>query len=83
MNAKEKFINWINSKNIYKGVNKSTIIDRYLTFLDFNPFIVSDDFSDIEEIKAKLKTQDKKLKFIKFRACLNFYDSIIFYNAKF
>jgi hypothetical protein len=62
MNLKQEFINWMNSKGIYKGINFTTDIDRYLHFLDFNPFEIKDDFSDLEIIKIRLNDADKELK---------------------
>lgn len=62
MEIKEEFITWMNNKGSYSGVNFATDIERYLNFLNFNPFEVKGDFSDIDEIKIQLVNADKELK---------------------
>jgi 5-methylcytosine-specific restriction enzyme B len=57
MNVKQDFLKWFIKRDTYKGLPETSIkrfVDEYVVFLDFDPFEVNDDFSNIEEIKAKI-----------------------------
>lgn len=62
MNVKNEFLDWMAKKTIYPNLNINTLTERYISFLEFNPFEVKDDYSDIEEIKRRILSKDQDLK---------------------
>lgn len=70
MNIKEQFLQWVQASGKYKNINLKTYIDKYLAFIDFDPFDVKNDFSDLNEIHDTLIKKQKELlsndKYVKF-----------------
>ena len=57
MNVKEIFLEWFSNRDTYKNLSGNTIIkfiERNIEFLNIDPFILADDFSNIEEIKTAI-----------------------------
>ncbi|KAF0237860.1 MAG: ATPase [Prolixibacteraceae bacterium] len=65
MNVKQDFLKWFLKRNTYKALPESSIVkfvEKYVEFLNFDPFEVSDDFSNIEIIKKNISDQSEELK---------------------
>ena len=65
MNMKANFLEWFNKRDTYKALTDSQInkyIDGYVDYLEFDPFEVNDDFSNVDEIKVRISNRTSELK---------------------
>jgi len=65
MKIKEEFLTWFFNRATYSQIPETTIkkyIDRYIEFLEFDPFEVHEDLSNTKEIISKLKERYNELK---------------------
>lgn len=65
MNVKQDFLKWFFQRDTYKQVPETSIkrfIDEYSEWLNFDPFELNDDLSNIEDIKQKIISRSDELK---------------------
>ena len=65
MNVKQEFLNWFFKRDTYKQVpetSKKRFIDEYVQWLDFDPFELKTDYSNVDEIKEKIVSRSEELK---------------------
>jgi 5-methylcytosine-specific restriction protein B len=65
MNVKQDFLKWFFQRDTYKQVPETSIkrfIDEYSEWLNFDPFELNDDLSNVEDIKQKIISRSDELK---------------------
>jgi 5-methylcytosine-specific restriction protein B len=63
MNIRPDFVRWLKLNDKYLTSNIDRYIDNFLQYIpDFNPFEISEDYSDALEIKLKMENELKRLR---------------------